>query len=64
MAKSPRCPRCDGRLFLGSEVRGRRSISYWECSLGCNRQFDLGGRLRIKTGERVRAKVPKLAVVS
>ncbi len=42
---SPRCPRCGGRLFLGSEFQGRRLLYFWECSLGCSRQFDMNVRL-------------------
>ncbi len=60
----PRCPHCEGRLFLEREYRGGRSFYYWECSLGCNRRFytDLvpmspPAPMRI---ERVPVKVPVL----
>ena len=38
---SPRCPRCGGRLFRESDVRGNRLFYFWECSLGCSRRWDL-----------------------
>ena len=40
----PRCPRCGGRLFQESEFLGNRLLYFWECSLGCSRQFDEQGR--------------------
>ena len=39
--QSPRCPRCGGRLFKEREFLGRRPFYFWECSLGCSRQWDL-----------------------
>jgi len=49
----PRCPRCGGRLFRESEFRGDRLLYFWECSLGCSRQYELDGRLRSHmVGER------------
>jgi len=51
--QSPRCPRCGGRLFRESEFRGNRLVYFWECSLGCSRQFGLDGKLRSHlAGER------------
>jgi len=54
--QSPRCPRCGGRLFRESEFRGSRLLYFWECSLGCSRQFDLAGKplSRSPNGRRVR----------
>jgi len=49
----PVCPRCGGRLFRESEFRGSRPTYFWECSLGCSRQFGLDGRpLSNRAGER------------
>ena len=39
----PRCPRCGSRLFQESEFRGSRLLYFWECSLGCSRQFNMSG---------------------
>ena len=51
--RSPRCPNCGGRLFVDSEFRGNRRIYFYECSLGCARQFDMAGRPRCHAvGER------------
>ncbi len=51
--QSPRCPQCDGRLFQESEPRGNRLIHFWECSLGCSRQYGSDGRLMSRlVGER------------
>lgn len=53
----PRCPRCGSRLFQESEFRGNRFLYFWECSLGCSRQFGLDGKLLSRLmGER-RVKV-------
>ena len=63
---SPRCPRCEGRLFMDSEFQGRRLLYYWECSLGCSRQWDLNGKPRsyIVSGRRVRVfREPVLVTV-
>ncbi len=49
----PRCPRCGGRLFRESEYRGNRLLCFWECSLGCSRQFGLDGKpMSYRAGER------------
>ena len=64
--KSPRCSRCGGRLFLSSEYQGRRLNYFWECSVGCSRQFRLDGTpVAYRAGES-RVAVPAeliLAVV-
>ena len=44
--QSPRCPRCGGRLFRESDSLGNRLLYFWECSLGCSRQFGMDGKLR------------------
>ena len=61
--QSTRCPRCRGRLFQESESLGNRLLYFWECSLGCSRQFGMDGKLRCHVvGERrvriVRELVP------
>lgn len=62
--RSPRCPNCGGRLFVDSEFHGNRRIYFYECSLGCSRQFDMAGRLRRHAvGER-RARVVREVVRS
>jgi len=40
----PRCPRCGSRLFRENESQGGRLHSFWECSLGCSRQWDDRGQ--------------------
>ena len=52
----PRCPKCGSRLFQESEYLGDRLFYFWECSLGCSRQYTLDGKsLSYKAGEhRVR----------
>jgi len=63
--QSPRCPRCGGRLFRESEFRDNRLLYFWECSLGCSRQFDLAGRpMRHSAGERRVGVLRGLAPVS
>jgi len=48
-----RCPRCGGRLFQESELRGSRRIYFWECSLGCSRQWSMEGKeLSYQSGKR------------
>ena len=59
----PRCPRCGGRLFRENEYRGKRLFHFWECSLGCSRQWSLDGKpISYQAGERrvriVRELVP------
>lgn len=59
----PRCPRCEGRLFLESESQGRRLLYFWECSLGCSRQWGLNGKpLCYEPGERGVKVVRELAL--
>lgn len=49
----PMCPRCGCRLFQESEFRGSRLLYFWECSLGCSRQFDFAGKpMSYMSGER------------
>lgn len=52
---SPECPRCGGRLYLERDrwVPGRPF--YWDCSLGCSRQFHL-------SGEPIRKPAPVVSV--
>ena len=60
----PRCPRCGGRLFREGDYRGNRLLYFWECSLGCSRQFGLDGSLiSYKTGERRVRIATELALV-
>jgi len=60
----PRCPRCESRLFLESEFQGRRLLYFWECSLGCSRQWGLDGKpLSYQMGERRVRVVHELAPV-
>ena len=49
--RHPRCPRCGGRLFLERELLGNRLLYFWECSLGCSRQWGQDGK---PLGYRVR----------
>ena len=60
---APRCSHCGNRLFLESELRGRRLHYYWECLMGCSRQFNLDGSLvaypaPTRTAPAVRELVP------
>jgi len=56
-SKAPSCSRCGSRLFLDSEVRGRRLIYLWDCAIGCSRQFYLDGRLVARQPRAVRELV-------
>ena len=61
----PRCPRCEGRLFRESEFRGNHLLYFWECSLGCSRQFSQDGKLMSRmAGERRVRVVRELVLVS
>ena len=53
----PRCPRCESRLFLESEYRGSQLLYFWECSVGCSRQWsmDLLPRTKVAGEYRTRA---------
>lgn len=45
----PCCPRCGGSLFLEKEIVGAsRTVYYWDCSLSCNREYDLNLVQRVK----------------
>lgn len=61
----PRCPRCGNRLFHESDYLNNRFVYFWECSLGCSRQFDLDGKpLSRMVGERRSVAVPELVTVA
>ena len=59
----PRCPKCGGRLFLESEHWGNRLLYFWECSLGCSRQFELGSKLLRYKAEKHCAQVVRETVL-
>jgi len=53
----PRCPRCGNRLFWERELLGDRFVYFWECSLGCSRQYDDRGRERSHVAGKRRVRV-------
>ena len=63
MRNIPRCPRCNGRLFMESEYIGSRLECFWECSVGCNRQFEMDGKPRSHAPRERRTKVVELPVL-
>ncbi len=59
--KAPTCPHCGGRLFLESEYPGGQPPFYWQCMVGCSRQYSLDGTTPIAhhNGKKPRRHVPQ-----